>query len=235
MQNEWEKISVVIPAYNEEEVIRNTLTSSLEYLEKQHVPAEIIVVDDGSTDRTPNIVKEFPEVKLVSHEKNYGKGRAVRTGYLLAENPIVVVMDADNSLPLSNFDRAKPLIKDYHIVIASRYLDKKEISKYPLMRKLLSKTFSMMTKILFGLSVTDTQCGFKIFKKPYCDDIFKNAKIQGWSYDVEILYSAHKKGLKIAEFPVHFVPAERDSKIKNQLITSIKMFTEILKIRFMNY
>ena len=230
MEGQSLKYSIVIPAYNEESVIANTLTAVQEFINSEKIPAEIIVVDDGSSDKTREIVAKY-NVRLVPHPQNMGKGQAVKTGYFAAKAPVVIVMDADNSLPISNLQKAEPLLRDNHIIVASRYLDKKN-TNYPFFRKVMSRTFSFVVWLLFGLNLTDTQCGFKIYKKPFCDEIFKNAKIKGWAYDVEILYNAHKKGLKIAEFPVTFIPAERDSKIKNHFATSLSMLIELFKIRF---
>ncbi len=225
-----EEISIVIPAYNEEAVIENTLKAVQNYLQTKNISAEVLVVNDGSSDKTPELVQNFPGVKLINQPRNFGKGKAVRTGYLQARNSVVVVMDADNSLPIDNLDKVFPVLERYDIVIASRYLSG-ELKKATFFRRLASNFFSMTVRLLLGIQVSDTQCGFKVFKKPQCDSLFVSAEIDGWAYDVEILALAVRKGLKIGEFPVTFVPEERPSKIGNVVKTSLKMLREILKVK----
>jgi glycosyltransferase involved in cell wall biosynthesis len=226
-------ISVVIPAYNEALVIDKTLHSVQQYLNTAYpgLKYEIIVVDDGSTDKTSEKVKEFQHVNLIVHETNLGKGRAVKSGYEKAGNPLVVVMDADDSIPLRNIENVWEYIKDYDAVVASRYLDKSAANWPSVFRRMMSKTFSGTVKFLFNLSVSDSQCGFKVFKKPNFDKVFEKASVQGWAYDVEVLALAAKQGLKVKDFPVEFIPGKRPSKV-NYWKTSMQMLGQILKIKF---
>ncbi len=229
-----EPISVVIPAYNEERVIEKTLLSVGRFVRERGLTAEIIVVDDGSEDQTIARVRRFPGVRVVRHLTNHGKGRAVRTGYAQARHSVVVAMDADNSLPIDNLERVFPLLETYDIVVASRYLSG-ELKKASALRRMVSRIFSFSVRHLFGIGVSDTQCGFKVFKKPQCDAVFECAEIDGWAYDVEVLALAERFRLRVGEFPVRFVPEERPSRIANVWRAGLKMGWEVarLKLRLM--
>ncbi|RMG79707.1 MAG: glycosyltransferase family 2 protein [Bacteroidetes bacterium] len=232
MQQTLPAISIVIPAYNEALVIDKTIESIKQYMHRFHSERdyEIIVVDDGSTDKTSEKVKRFEDVILLTHKTNLGKGKAVKTGYEKARNKIVVVMDADDSIPIKNIENVWEHLEDYDAVVASRYLNKSAANWPSFFRRMMSRTFSGTVKFLFNLSVSDSQCGFKVFKKPNFDSVFNKVSVYGWAYDVEVLALAAKEGLKVKDFPVVFIPGKRPSKV-NYWKTSFQMLSQILKIK----
>lgn len=228
-------ISVVIPAYNEEGVILSTLGSVFSYFfsnEKLDLK-EVIVVDDGSEDETSKLVEKYygDKVRVIRFEQNQGKGAVVKAGILAAQGDFVVVMDADNSLPIQNLDFAFPYLGKYDIILPSR----KFLSNYDagFIRKLGNKIFSWYVNFVLNLGVQDPQCGFKVFRREVILPSIKSLTQQRWVYDSELLYLAKKKGLKIKEVPIIFQPATRPSRLR-VLRNAPAMFWQILQIRFRN-
>ncbi|AJF61351.1 TPA: glycosyltransferase family 2 protein [Candidatus Woesearchaeota archaeon] len=198
-------ISVIVPAYNEERRIGKTLRKITAYLGKRKINYEIIVVDDGSSDRTSAVAGSFsnPRIKILSSEKNRGKGYSVKKGLLSAKYGIALFSDADLSTPIEDIGKLERYIDDYGIVIGSR----KEkganvVEKQPPWRVMAGNIFPLFVNIMTGLGIKDTQCGFKLFRVKKCRQVFKKMTIDGFSFDVEMLYIAKKKGLKIKEVGV---------------------------------
>jgi len=226
------EISIVIPAYNEEERLPNTLETIIDYFEKSHKEYEIIVVDDGSSDHTGGIAQQYnPRAKLYKLPKNLGKGAAVRAGVEQAKGDFILFTDADLSTPITELPKLySALEENSDIAIGSRAIDSSLIKLHqPLYRELMGKTFNKIVQFLVFKGIKDTQCGFKLFKNSVAKEIFSQAKIDGFGFDVEILYLARKKNYKIAEIPVEW-HNDKKSKI-NPIKDSLKMFIEILKIR----
>lgn len=225
------ELSFIIPAYNEEYRIRTTLTMVLEYFATQNYSTEIIVVDDGSSDRTVEIVGEFPEVKLLKQARNLGKGAAVRRGMLEAKGDFCLFSDADLSTPILETSRVLYELRNgYDICIGSRAIQSEMIRKHqPFYREFMGKTFNKIVQMLVFKGISDTQCGFKGFSKESTRAIFPITKIDGFGFDVEILYLASKLGYKTKEIAVEWYNDER-SKV-NPVTDSIKMLFEIIKIR----
>ncbi|MCX8054268.1 MAG: glycosyltransferase family 2 protein [Ignavibacteria bacterium] len=225
------ELSVIIPAYNEEARLGNTLSLITQYLRNTNLTYEIIVSDDGSQDQTIEVAKSFEDVKVISDGKNYGKGAAVRRGMLAANGEYRLFTDADLSTPIYEIDKLKKYLKDgYDVCIGSRAVDYRLIKKHqPFYREFMGKTFNKIVQMLVVKGIKDTQCGFKCFREKAAVDIFNRAQINGFSFDVEILFLAKKLNYKIKEVGVEWYNDERTtvSPIKD----SIKMFTEILKIR----
>ncbi|HOL22600.1 MAG TPA: glycosyltransferase family 2 protein, partial [bacterium] len=196
-------ISIVIPAYNEENRLGTTIEKVYTYFKKTGMPFEIIVVDDGSKDGTVNIVKNFaidhPEVKLRCHLKNKGKGAAVKTGVLAAEGDIILFTDADLSTPIEEFEKLKQAIENgYDIAIGSRgVLGAKVKIKQNLLRRMIGIIGSYIIRIFVTNRFADTQCGFKMFKKTCGKDLFMTQKVSGFAFDVEMLYKAVRKRYRI--------------------------------------
>jgi dolichyl-phosphate beta-glucosyltransferase len=226
------KISIIIPSYNEEKRIGKTISRILSYLKKKRFNYEIIIVDDGSKDNTRNIVKKFLKNKniiLTKKRENKGKGYSVKQGALMAKHNFILFSDADLSTPIQELDKFLKYIDKYDIVIGSRALKGADIRiKQPFYRAFIGKTFNKIARLLTVKGIKDTQCGFKLFKN--CRDIFKKQAIDGFGFDVELLYIAQKKGLKIKELPVAWLNAE-GSKV-SAFKDSFKMFCDLLKIRF---
>jgi dolichyl-phosphate beta-glucosyltransferase len=229
-------ISIVVAAYNEEKRIRKSLLRVKEYLTGQDMDYEIIVVDDGSTDRTSKVLKEsnsdIPHLKIISYKENKGKGYALRKGVLASKGEIVLLTDADLSTPIEELSRLLPLIYDNEcdIAIGSRALALSEIiKKQPWWRQSMGKLFNKIVKILVLDDFSDTQCGFKIFSGDVARDLFREARIDRFAYDVEILALAKKKGYRISEAPIKWINSP-ESKV-NPIRDSFQMFFDLLRIR----
>jgi dolichyl-phosphate beta-glucosyltransferase len=227
-------LSVVIPTYNEEKVISNTLMEIQKHFERKRIPHEIIVVDDGSGDSTVRIVEELikgnKKLMLLKNAPRCGKGAAVRKGLLNASGKYLMFCDADLSTPIEETSKfLKWLTAGYDIVIGSRRLPDSKIEGFqPYTRTLARFLFQCFVKIvLCGFS--DTQCGFKCFTKKAARDIFNKQKINGYAFDVEVLYIAKRLNYKIKEVPIKWVYSSF-SKI-NVFSDSLKMVKDILKIR----
>ncbi len=228
-------LSVVIPAYNEEKRLPKTLEAIDEYLRRQPYAYEILVVEDGSTDRTVEIVKEMlgkiKNLRLLQVEHK-GKGNAVRQGMLRATGDFRLFMDADNATSIDQVEKMWPeLEKGYEVIIGSRDIKGAVIAvAQPWWRRRLGDIFNLIVQIISGLwGIWDTQCGFKGFSAKAAHDIFSKAKISGWAFDVELLILAQKLSYKIKEIPVTWV---NDPSSKVKLRGMIQMLGELLEIRF---
>lgn len=228
-------LSIVIPSYNEEKRLPETLRIIIDYLEKQNYQWEIIIVDDGSTDHTLESLIEFQDkIKLFINNKNYGKGYSSRRGILWASGQFILISDADLSAPIEEIEKLFPALDEiYDIAIGSRGLKNSQIKKHqPFYREFMGKTFNKLIKLLLFEDFSDTQCGFKLFKKDTAKDIFKRQKLNGFAFDVEVIYIAKKLGYKIKEIPIVWV---NSPKSRVGIATdSLKMFIDILKIKKMH-
>ncbi|MFN4227553.1 MAG: dolichyl-phosphate beta-glucosyltransferase [Candidatus Ratteibacteria bacterium] len=230
------EISIIVPAYNEEKRILKTIEKIYKYFAEKNLDFEIIVVDDGSKDKTIEVVEELSkdkkEVKILKHPKNMGKGAAVRTGVLNSSGDLILFTDADLSTPIEEFEKLKKKIEEgYDIAIGSRGLkDSKIVIPQPFYRRIIGKIFPLLVRLLVIKDFKDTQCGFKLFKKEAGKKIFSQLKTNGFAFDVEVLARAKKEGYKIAEVGVVWYNSPRSSvKIFKD---SFKMFFSLLKIRF---
>lgn len=228
-------VSVIVPAYNEESRIPPTLERLCEYLKNHFREFEIIVVDDGSADNTAAVVNtlslELEGLKLIRYGKNMGKGYAVRKGVLSSVGALVLMCDADLSTPIEELEKLRTFIEGgFDIAIGSRGLRESDIIvRQPWYREGMGKIFNMLVKTLVFGGIRDTQCGFKLFKGEIARNLFANSFINGFSFDVEIIFLARKKGYRIKEEPVKWLNSP-NSKVR--LITDpARMFLELLKIR----
>jgi dolichyl-phosphate beta-glucosyltransferase len=229
-------ISVVIPAYNESARIGKALDEVLSCVHERNWRAEVVVVNDGSTDRTAAIVQEFaklhPEVRLLNNPGNRGKGFSVRQGVLHAVGDMVMFTDADLSAPM---EEAEPLFEALRqgadIAIGSRWLERKrQTFKQPLYRQFFGRCFNAITRLVMGLPFADTQCGFKAFHRPVAQTIFQLQRIERWGFDPELLFIALKRGYTIREVPVTWGHDAR-SRL-SYLKDGLKMLEEIAYIRW---
>lgn len=206
------KLSVVIPAYNEESRITKTLQSVDQYLEKQNFEYEILVVDNGSNDHTVEIVKKL-EATTVQNARileqppvkpGNNKGNAVKKGIMAASGEYVVFMDADNATPVSEIEKCWPFLEaGFEVVIGSRYIDRSTVKiKQPWYRILLSRLSNSLIQFVLIPHIKDTQCGFKAFRTEAARAIFNHLTIFGWSFDMELLAIALKLSYRIKEVPV---------------------------------
>lgn len=229
-------ISIVIPAYNEDLRIQPTLEKVFAYCKDRFRDFEIIVVDDGSSDNTSSLVKNLGQhlenISLIHYSKNTGKGFAVRKGVLSARGDLLLISDADLSTPIEELEKLVPFIQtDYDIAIGSRGLRESEIvQRQPWYRETMGKIFNVFVRMLAVGGIRDTQCGFKLFRGDVARGLFSKARIEGFSFDVEILYLAKKAGYTIKEVPVRWINSPFSSVVL--MSDPIKMFLELFKIRF---
>ncbi|MDO8601447.1 MAG: glycosyltransferase family 2 protein [bacterium] len=230
------RLSVIIPAYNEENRLGKTLSSINDYLSKQNYESEVLVVDNGSKDKTPEIVRnlqgQIKNLRLIEGSSAEGKGFAVKKGMLEATGDFRVFTDADNSTSIDQVERMWPEFeKGFDVVIGSRDVKGAVLNPpQPFLRKvILGDGFKLYRKIIIGLwGLEDTQCGFKGFKKEAALKIFPKSKVSGWTFDVEILILAKKMGYKIKEIPVNW---ENDPNSKVKFNSVIEMAIGLLKLK----
>jgi dolichyl-phosphate beta-glucosyltransferase len=229
--------SVVIPCFNEAGRIGETLRLTLEYLTANAAESELIVVNDGSTDATAAIARERLkdariETRLLENFPNRGKGAAVRAGLLAARKPIGLFFDADLSTPLGETPKLIEPITNGEIDIAfgSRALDRGLIGIHqPWRREQAGRAFNLLVRVATGLPFWDTQCGFKAFRLDVCRPILEAARLDGFAFDVELLYLAQHAGLRILEIPVRWNHAE-GSKVQF-FKDSLRMLREVIALR----
>jgi len=228
--------SVVIPAYNESARIRPTLDEILRHVQEQNWDAEILVVNDGSSDDTAQIVREYgksnPEVLLIENPGNRGKGYSVRNGMLHARGDICLFTDADLSSPITEARKLfEVLVAGADIAIGSRWLRSElQTERQSLLRQAFGRIFNMVLRVILGLHFADTQCGFKAFRRDAAQRIFPLQRIERWGFDPEILFLARRAGLRVEEVPV--VWAHSEGTRLNPFRDGIRMFVEVLRIRW---
>jgi glycosyltransferase involved in cell wall biosynthesis len=228
--------SIVIPAYNESVRIRPTLDELLRYLREQAWDAEILVVNDGSSDNTAEIVREYgklhPQVLLVENPGNRGKGYSVRNGMMHARGDVCLFTDADLSSPITEAPKLFDAIaQGADIAIGSRWLRTElQTERQPLYRQAFGRIFNLALRIILGLRFTDTQCGFKAFRRDAAQRIFPLQRIERWGFDPEILYLARRAGLRVEEVPVLW--AHSEGTRLHPLRDGLRMFVELLRIRW---
>jgi glycosyltransferase involved in cell wall biosynthesis len=231
-------LSFVIPAYNEAARLGNTLKQVLVYLESQPYKSEVIVVNDGSTDNTAQVVEavftshavSIPS-RLISYSPNRGKGYAVRQGLLAAKGTVALFSDADLSTPVTDLPLLlNPILAgDFDVVFGSRAMDRSLIGVHqPWLREQSGRFFNLIMQLATGLPYSDTQCGFKAFRLEVCRPIVAGATLDRFGFDVELLYLAHRAGLRLCEQPVHWNDAT-GSKVG--LLNGLDGFRELRQLR----
>jgi len=231
------EISTIIPCKDEEKRIINSLNKIYTFLKEKKFNFEIIVVNDGSTDKTEEVVKEFitthPLCKIITHETNYGKGKAVDTGIKNSTKDFILFSDADLSTPIEELENFSKYI-GFDIIIGSRKIKgSKIIVQQPWYRRIPGQVFPLIVNILGISKLKDTQCGFKLFKKEVAKELFKKRTIDRFSFDAEIMYIAEKYKYKIKELPVTWENS-LDSKL-NAISDSYKMFKELIQIKINDF
>jgi dolichyl-phosphate beta-glucosyltransferase len=228
--------SLIFPAYNESARLAPTLETVLSYVSQQHWQAEIIVVDDGSTDRTADIVREYtrrnPIVRLVQNPGNRGKGYSVRNGMLNAQGDVLLFSDADLSSPISEAPKLLTAIENgADLAIGSRWLNSAvQTQRQSLVRQLFGRIYNLLLRVVLGLDYKDTQCGFKAFTRDAARLIFSAQKIDRWGFDPELLFLARTYSLRVCEIPVEWAHVGA-SKV-NPVVDGLRMFREMLSIRW---
>jgi glycosyltransferase involved in cell wall biosynthesis len=231
------ELSIIIPAFNEERRLPKTLQCIRAYLKSRSLRAEVLVVDDGSTDSTAKVVElsraGFPELRLISNGRNRGKGFSVRQGMLEARGEIAMFTDADLSAPIEEADKLLAALRDgrYDGAIGSRAVDRSLIEVHQsAFRERAGILFNGIVRRITGLPFEDTQCGFKAFRREKARVIFEQQRTTGFGFDPEILFLAQREGLRIVEVPVRWAhdPA---SKVR-MFGDSLRMLLDLLAIRW---
>lgn len=232
-------LSIVIPAYNEERRIGPTLVDCVRFLERGSFSYEIIVVDDGSLDRTAELVEELgvaqPTVRLLRMEKNSGKGAAVRSGMLEAKGSLLLFSDADGATPIAEVTRliTEMAHTNCDVIVASRALNSPETHvERKAHRFVVGRVFALLVNVFAVPKISDTQCGFKLFARDAGRKVFESQQMNGFAFDVEVLFLARKFGYEIGEVAVnwHDVDGSKVSVFRD----SVKMFRDIARIRWIH-
>ncbi len=229
------KYSIIIPAYNEEKRIKNTLINYVNFFRSTGESFEILVVLDGCKDNTLGVVRElkekYDEINYVNYEKNRGKGSVLIDGFKLAKGELITYTDSDGAtLPETLYELSKK-ISDYDGIIGSRWINgAKIIKKQPISRRIASRGFNVLTRIILGLNYKDTQCAAKVFKKHAIDKIKDNVEPTNFAIDAVLLYHMKKEGFKIKEEPITWEDKEFSTLKIRKVIPN--MFMALIKTRF---
>ena len=230
-------LSVILPAYNEQDRLPPYLTSITRYLSQRGDPYEIVVVDDGSRDETAQRVRQLavdtPLVRLIHLPRNSGKGAAVRAGMLAAHGALRLMADADGATPIQEIERLEhALSQGNDLAIGSRFLGSRD-KRYRIQarwhRTVLGNVFNKLAQRLGLEGITDTQCGFKLFRNGVAEDLFSVARIDGYGFDLEVLYVARRRNYRIAEVPINWTD-QPGSKVR-VVGDGLCMFRELLAVR----
>src|SRR5215510_5059436 len=231
-------LSVIIPAYNEAARLEKTLGGVVDYLREKRPDAEVIVVDDGSSDETPELARKVFQdsgnlrTSVISYKSNLGKGRAVRLGLQAARGDVTLFSDADLSTPITEAPKlVEPIVRgEYDVTFGSRALDRGLIGVHqPWRREQGGRIFNLVVRLATGLPFWDTQCGFKAFRMSACRPLVEAATVDRFGFDVELLYLAYRAGLNLREIPVRWDHNE-GSKV-TLFSDSFKMVNEVNLIR----
>ena len=228
-------MSVVVPAYNEEGRIGESLRKIRDYMLGRGLEFEIVVADDGSDDRTPEIVRgaagEDPRIVLARTERNQGKGAAVRGGVRASKGDVVLFSDADLSTPIEEFENLLPWLDENPLVIASRSLpDSDVVVRQPFYREMMGRAFNVFVRLLVVRGLIDTQCGFKMMTRRAADEIFRRQRLNSFSFDVEVILIAKRLGFAVKEVPVRWINS-RASKV-HPIVDSIEMLLDLMRVKF---
>jgi glycosyltransferase involved in cell wall biosynthesis len=232
------RLSIVIPAYNEQDRIVTTLRKTIGYLDRQRYASEILVISDGSSDQTAQVARNFqtPEhviLHVVEYHPNRGKGYAVKTGMLKALGEIAMFMDADYAVPIAYVEKGMALIDDGHdIAIASRAVSGAHITAHQnIWRTLSARIYTWIQNSYLGVDYPDTQCGFKLFTKSAAQMLFHRQRLESVIFDPEILWLARKAQMMVGQFPVQWTHVA-DSRIQyDTLGKSLFVFQELFRIK----
>jgi glycosyltransferase involved in cell wall biosynthesis len=233
----YRSCSIVIPAYNEAKRLPRTLQPILAFIEAKAWDAEVIVVNDGSTDGTADVVRGFSAanamVSLVDNPVNCGKGQSIRDGVRRATGDTILFTDADNSTPIEDAEKLLTAIeRGADIAIGSRWVDRKlQVQPQPWYRRLNGRAYNLLLRSILGLDYKDTQNGFKAFTRTAAKTIFGLQRITGWGFDAEVLYLAKQFGFIVREIPVEYTYYAEGSKIRPYR-DGARMLSELLQVRW---
>src|SRR3984893_3433812 len=229
------ELSIIIPSYNEELRLPATLSSIASYIRSSKRDVEVIVVDDGSRDKTVAVAEQFrneiPNLRVGSNDKNRGKGYSVRHGMQVARGDIVLFTDADLSAPIEEVEKLLPAMNANQVAIGSRAMDRSQITVHESpFREFAGIVFNKIVRLILWLPFVDTQCGFKAFRRETCGILFEQQRIERFGFDPELLFLARHHGLRTVEIPVRWghSPATK----VNMLRDSVQMFIDVFTIRW---
>ena len=225
-------LSIVIPAHDEESRLPRTLGQIFAFLESQSYSFEVVIVENGSTDRTLELAHGFaarhPNL-IVIHEEQSGKGNAVRRGMLEAHGEYRFICDADLSMPISEVQKfIPPALNDFDLAIASREAPGAIRFNEPFYRHWGGRAINLVIRLLILPGLNDTQCGFKCFRAEIAEKLFRQQTLMGWSFDIELLYLARRKHLRVKEIPIQWYFGA-DSKV-NAVRDALRMISDIFRI-----
>ncbi len=226
-------LSIIIPAHNEESRLPRSLEQVFAFLENESYASEVVVVENGSTDRTREVAQDFasrhPDLRVL-HEAGRGKGLAVRRGMLEARGQYRFMCDADLSMPADEVSKfLPPALSGFDLAIGSREVRGAVRYDEPAYRHLGGRLINLMIRLLILPDLQDTQCGFKCFRAEAAESLFRRQVMDGWSFDVEVLYLAERLGYKIAEVPIdwYYRPESKVSAVRD----AFRMMSDIFQIR----
>jgi len=228
-------LTIIVPAYNEELRLPPSLELIAAYVQKSGRETEVLIVDDGSKDKTAAVAESFrariPLLRVVPNGENRGKGYSVRHGMQEARGEIVLFTDADLSAPIEEADKLIAALDHYDLAIGSRALDRNLITVHESgFREFAGIVFNKIVRIVLWLRFVDTQCGFKAFRRERCKIIFDQQRIERFGFDPELLYLARHHGLRSVEIPVRW--AHSPATKVNMLRDSVQMFVDVFTIRW---
>lgn len=230
-QSEPCHLSVIVPAYNEEQRLSRSLPVILEYLRRQTYTWEVVLVDDGSHDRTSDVANSFdePGIRVLRNSPNRGKGYSIRRGMTEARGQWRLFSDADLSTPIEELDKFWPYTEHgYSVVIGSRALPESDLAvRQPKSREFIGRVFNTAVQTFLVPGLCDTQCGFKLFSAEAANAVFPRQTLHGFAFDVEILMIAQKLGFKIKEAPVKWI---NDPGSKVSTLSGIKGFVDLARL-----
>ena len=225
-------LSIIIPAYNEEHRLPQSLDAIVEWMKTAPYQVEVIIVENGSTDRTTEVAEAYarahPNIRVIHSEK--GKGAAVRAGFYAGRGEYLFMCDSDLSMPITEVEKfLPPQLNGYDVAIGSREAPGAHRFNEPAYRHLMGRVFNFIVRTLAVPGFSDTQAGFKMFTREAAMDIFPYQTIDGWTFDVEALYIAQKQGKKIVEVPINWY-FDEDSRV-DPLRDTWRMFWDVISIR----
>lgn len=227
-------LSIVVPAYNEEQRLPNAIRTVTQFLDGHDLRVEVLVVENGSCDRTAEIAdavaKADPRFRAI-HVTQAGKGRAVRTGMLEGRGRVIAFCDADFSMPVAELCRLYEAVESgADVAVGSREAPGARRIGEPWRRHLMGRVFNLLVRLLAVPNLGDTQCGFKAFRRQAAHDLFRRQVINGWAFDVEVLFLAYQRGYRVCEVPItwRYDPSSR----VNPLRDTIRMLRELLTVRW---